>query len=195
MEDISLHILDIAQNSIAAGATRITIRIQDNAAEDILLLEIEDNGRGIPREQLAKVLDPFYTSRTTRNVGLGLSLLAQSAKETGGDVSVESEEGKGTTVRARFRPSHIDMKPLGDIADTLLALIAGSPAIDFLFLYENSAGNYMLDTGRIKEVLEEVPITSPDVLSLLKGELKSSLPVRVSRGDERREARDGKSGP
>ena len=175
MKDISLHILDIAQNSVAAGATRIAIRITDNASEDSFVLEIEDNGSGIPRDLLEKVLDPFFTSRTTRNVGLGLSLLAQSARDTGGDVSVESEEGAGTRVRARFRPSHIDMKPLGNIADTLLVLIAANPMIDFFFSYDKPSERYVLDTREIKAQLEEVPITSPDVLLLLKDELRKSL--------------------
>ncbi len=175
MKDISLHILDLAQNSIAAGATRIGIRIADNAPEDIFVLVIEDNGRGIPRDSLEKVLDPFYTSRTTRNVGLGLSLLAQSARETGGDISVESEEGTGTRVKAHFRPSHIDMKPLGDVADTLLVLIAANPMIDFFFCYEKPSGRYELDTRKIKAELEEVPINSPDVLSLLKEDLRETL--------------------
>jgi hypothetical protein len=139
------------------------------------VLEIEDNGRGIPRGLVGKVLDPFYTSRTTRNVGLGLSLLAQSARDTGGDISVESEEGAGTRVRARFSPSHIDMKPLGDVADTLLVLIAANPEIDFFFSYEKPSGRYVIDTQEIKAELEEVPITSPDVLSLLKDELRESL--------------------
>jgi hypothetical protein len=182
MKDISLHILDIAQNSVVAGATRIAIRIADDTAEDSFVLEVEDNGRGIPQNVLGKVLDPFYTSRTTRSVGLGLSLLAQSARETGGDISVESGEGRGTTVRARFRPAHIDMKPLGDIASSLLTLIAANPAIDFFFSYEKPPDNYVFDTQMIKEALEEVPINSPYVLSWLKDELKRSLRAVVSAG-------------
>ncbi|MDA8432297.1 MAG: hypothetical protein M0Z60_04960, partial [Nitrospiraceae bacterium] len=103
------------------------------------------------------------------------SLLAQSARETGGDISVESEEGTGTTVTAHFRPSHIDMKPLGDIADTLLTLIAGNPDIDFSFSYGKPGSRYEFDTADIRKELEEVPITSPYVLSWLKDELKRSL--------------------
>ncbi len=175
MKDISLHILDIAQNSIAAGATCIAIRIAEDTSEDSFVLEIEDNGRGIPTDLLEKVLDPFFTSRTTRSVGLGLSLLAQSARETGGDISVESEEGAGTRVMARFRPSHIDMKPLGDVADTLLVLMAANPVIDFFFSYEKPSGRYELDTRKIKAELEEVPITSPDVLALLRDDLRETL--------------------
>lgn len=175
MNDISLHILDIAQNSVAAGATRISIRIEEDRTADRFLLQIADNGRGIPRDLLDKVLDPFYTTRTTRSIGLGLSLLAQSARETGGDVSLESKEGVGTTVSARFRPSHIDMKPLGDIADTLLTLIAGNPSIDFSFSYESPGSRYLFDTAEIRSELEEVPISSPYVLSWIKNELKRSL--------------------
>jgi hypothetical protein len=185
MEDISLHILDVAQNSVAAGATLISIRIADNPESDSFVLEVEDNGRGIPRDVLRKVLDPFYTTRTTRNVGLGLSLLAQSARDTGGDISVKSEEGRGATVTARFRPSHIDMKPIGDIASSLLTLIAGNPSLDFFFSYEKAGARFEFDTEGIKKVLEEVPLTSPYVLSWLKDELKWSLRA-VTSGEGRR---------
>src|SRR5512135_1182804 len=100
------------------------IRLVFRRDEDSLTMEIRDNGKGMAQDQAEKALDPFFTSRTTRSVGLGLSLLAQSARETGGDIAIESEPGVGTTVWARFRPLHIDMKPLGDIAETLAVLIA-----------------------------------------------------------------------
>jgi hypothetical protein len=193
VKDISLHILDIAQNSVAAGATLVEIRISDNAALDSFTLEIKDNGRGIAPDLLGKVLDPFYTSRTTRAVGLGLSLLAQSARETGGDISVKSGEGKGTTVTACFRPSHIDMKPLGDIADTVLVLIAANPEIDFFLSFDKPPNNYVFDTRAIREELQDVPITSPPVLSWLKDELKRSLGAVIFAGGERRESGDPRS--
>lgn len=175
MKDISLHILDIAENSISAGATLVKIRIRDDSGDDSLTFEIEDDGRGIREDLAEKVLDPFYTSRTTRKVGLGLSLLAQSARETGGDVSVHSREGMGTTVSAGFRPSHIDMKPVGDLAETFLALIVGNPDIDFFFSYDKGDRGYSLDTREIKAALEDVPINAPAVISALREDLTRSL--------------------
>ncbi len=175
MEDISLHILDIAENSIRAGAKLIKIAITENTDKDLLSLEIEDNGRGISNDLTREVLNPFYTTRRTRKIGLGLSLLAQSARETGGDLLIRSEEDRGTVVTAHFIPSHIDMKPLGKIADTILVLIGGEPKIDFVFTHERNGCSYSLDTRLIKASLEDVPINSLAVLSALKKYLNESL--------------------
>jgi hypothetical protein len=175
MEDISLHILDIAENSINAGATLVRIKIIEKTSDDFLSVEIEDNGSGIPKEHLDEVLNPFYTTRTTRRVGLGLSLLAQSARETGGDVSIQSGKSGGTIVAAKFIPSHIDMKPLGSVSDTLLVLIAGNPEIDFVFIHERDGKRYSLDTRGIKADLDGVPINMPEILSRLREYLKKSL--------------------
>jgi hypothetical protein len=177
MEDISLHILDVAENSITAGATLIKIRLIDNKDKDIFVVEIEDNGKGMPEDLAEKALDPFFTSRTTRSVGLGLSLLAQAARETGGNVSIKSKAGEGTIVSAQFRPNHIDMKPLGDISETLAVLIAGNPDIDFIFSYDYDKGvrPFSLDTREIKAELEDVPINAPEMISVLRDYLSKSL--------------------
>lgn len=175
MEDISLHILDVAENSINAGAKLVKISITERTDEDIFSLRIEDNGKGIPTEHPEEVLDPFYTTRTTRSVGLGLSLLAQSARETGGDISISSAENKGTTVEAWFRPSHIDMKPLGNIADTLVVLITGNPQADFSFSYFKDGRQWAFDTRQIKVELDGVPINSPQVLVPLRNYLRDLL--------------------
>jgi anti-sigma regulatory factor (Ser/Thr protein kinase) len=175
MEDISLHILDVAENSIGAGASLVKISLSENAAEDLFSVEIEDNGRGIPEDIRAKVLDPFYTTRTTRKVGLGLPLLAQSARETGGDISIRPGSGCGTIVTANFKQSHIDMKPLGDIAETLVVMIAGNPQIDFLFVYRKNSDEFSLDTREVREELGGVPMNSAPVLSFLRDYLRTSL--------------------
>jgi anti-sigma regulatory factor (Ser/Thr protein kinase) len=175
MEDISLHLLDIAENAINAGATLVQIKIEENIGENIFSVTIEDNGRGIPTERLAEVLDPFYTTRTTRKIGLGLPLLAQSARETGGDISIQSSEGKGTVVNAFFRPSHIDMRPVGNIADTLIVLITGNPHVDFVFAWRRDDREYSLDTRQIKAELDGMPITSPDVVSVIRNYLVEIL--------------------
>lgn len=175
MQDISLHLLDIAENSIAAGATVVKIRITEDIQNDILSVVIEDNGKGIPKELVEKVLDPFHTSRTTRNVGLGLPLLAQSAREADGDMTIKSVENSGTIVSANFRYSHIDRKPIGNIADTLIVLIAGNPGIDLIFDYIKGDNSYSLDTSVIKAELEEIPINDPSVLSAIKSDLEEAL--------------------
>ncbi|MEW6108073.1 MAG: ATP-binding protein [Nitrospirota bacterium] len=175
MKDISLHILDIAENSVAAGATLVKIRIIEDIEKDLLSLEIEDNGKGIPEELIGKVLDPFHTTRTTRKVGFGLSLLAQSAREAGGDISIKSKQGEGTVVSARFIHSHIDRKPLGNIADTFLVLIAGNPLVDFIFNYIKNNNRYELDTRQIKSELEGIPINSPPVISAIREDLRECL--------------------
>jgi len=133
MEDLSLHILDIVENSLAAGASRIEIRITEDTRQDLLALEISDNGKGMDPETARRTLDPFFTTRTTRKVGLGLPLLAQAAEQAGGRLEVVSGPGRGTTVRAEFRLSHPDMKPLGDVAETLRAILAGRPGLSLCF--------------------------------------------------------------
>ncbi len=175
MEDISLHILDIAENSVSAGAVVIKIKILEDTVKDLLSVEIEDNGRGIPEDLIKKVLDPFYTTRTTRKVGFGLSLLAQSAKEAGGDISIKSRENAGTTISAHFKHSHIDRKPLGNITDTIIVLIAGNPDIDFIFTYDKNNNTYSLDTCQIKAELDGIPINSPPVISAIRKDLREFM--------------------
>jgi hypothetical protein len=135
MEDLSLHILDVVENSIAASATRIKIRIVEDTRQDLLSVEISDNGAGMDAETRKKAIDPFYTTRTTRRVGLGLPLLAQAAREGGGHFELDSEPGRGTTVKATFQRSHPDRKPLGDIAGTLKTILSGRPELDLQFEY------------------------------------------------------------
>jgi hypothetical protein len=175
MEDISLHILDVAENSIGAGATLIKITISVDTPKDLLSVEIEDNGKGIPEDIRLKVLDPFVTTRTTRKVGLGLPLLAQAARETGGDITVKTANSSGTIVTAAFKQSHIDMKPLGNIAETLIVLIAGNLQTDFLFTYKRNGKAFSLDTRKIKKQLDGVPINSSPALSFLRDYLGTSL--------------------
>ena len=135
MEDLSLHILDVVENSVAASATTIEIAIDEDTAADRLSLVIRDDGDGMDEEIRKKALDPFFSTRTTRRVGLGLPLLAQAARESGGGLELESAPGEGTTVRARFRLSHPDRKPLGDVAASLVAILAGRPHLDVRFDY------------------------------------------------------------
>ena len=150
MEDLSLHILDIVENSIVASAKRIEIRIDENQAKDLLVIEIKDDGKGMDEQTLKKALDPFFTTRKTRRVGLGLSLLAQATRESDGKIEIDSAPDKGTTIRAAFRYSHPDRKPMGDIDETIRILIVGNPGVDLLYEHKKNDSVYHFDTRETK---------------------------------------------
>ena len=133
MEDFSLHVLDVVENALSAGADRIEVRIVVQRKEDFLRIEIEDNGRGMDEQMVSQALDPFYTTKSGKRVGLGLPLLAQAADEAGGDMDVEAELGKGTVVRATCRLSHPDLKPIGDMLQTMAILTCVHPDVQFVF--------------------------------------------------------------
>jgi len=138
LEDISLHILDIVENSIAVSASRVEVTICEDIEKDLLTIEIKDNGSGMSEETLKKVLDPFFTTKSVRKVGLGLPLLAQAAKEGGGVIKIDSKVGEGTRVKATFQYSHPDRKPLGNIAETMKILKVTNPNIEFVYKYEKT---------------------------------------------------------
>lgn len=167
MNDLSLHILDIVQNSISAGATLITIEVDENVTGDLLVITVGDNGRGMDKEMLKKVTDPFVTTRTTRKVGLGLPLFKQSAVQSGGDLYIESEVGKGTILKATFRYFNIDRPPLGNIANAVMILVSSNPGLDFLFTYRYNNNIYSFDTKEIKAVLDDVKINNPKIIKYL----------------------------
>jgi len=175
MQDLSLHILDIAENSIEAQATRIEIRVEENQSQDLLALEITDNGWGMDEEMIRQVRDPFVTTKKTRRVGLGLPLLAEAARAANGSLDLESWKGKGTRVRATFQLSHIDLKPLGDIAQTLVTLIIGHPGVDILYTHRVDGSEYQLDTKEIKAQLDGIPIQAPEVLKIIKNNIQEGL--------------------
>ncbi|BCB97277.1 histidine kinase [Dissulfurispira thermophila] len=177
MEDISLHILDIAENSIDAGAKRVEIRVIINEANDRFILKIIDDGKGMDENTIKMVNDPFFSTKAVRRkkFGLGIPLLAQATNECNGNFSVESEQGKGTVITAEFQHSHIDMKPLGDIGATMAVLIGGHPEIDFLFSFKKNDFYYKLETEELKRELGDVPINLPDVLNLIREDINSAL--------------------
>jgi signal transduction histidine kinase len=146
MEDLSLHILDIAENAVRAGGKKIMIELLEDQCNDRLTLSIEDDGKGLDKETVDKIVDPFFTTKDGKDVGLGLALLSQAAQQAGGELSVDSEEGKGTKVTAEFRLSHPDMKPIGDIFATMTALVAGNPSIQFVLDYKKGDYSYRFDS-------------------------------------------------
>lgn len=169
MRELSLHVLDIVQNSIAAGATLITLWVEEQPASDTLEIGVMDNGRGMTPQQLQSVRDPFYTTRTTRKVGMGVPLFRMAAEMAGGSLSIESEVGKGTTLTATFRLSHIDRAPLGDMTGTVVALVRLNPTLDFVYRVTCGSAGFTLDTRELREILSDVPLDTPDVLQWIEG--------------------------
>lgn len=175
MEDLSLHVLDIAENSIKAGATLVTITIEEDKRQDRLTLSIEDNGSGMDSETLARVTDPFFTTRTTRRVGLGLPFLKAAATGAEGDMVITSQLGTGTKVEAVFRYSHIDRPPIGKMDETIAALIACHPDVDFYYIHRTGSVAYSLDTRKMRQVLGEVPLSSPAVVDWVRADITAGL--------------------
>lgn len=175
MEDISLHILDIAENALKAEAKKIEIYIIEDIQKDVFKIQIIDNGKGMDEKMVQSVTDPFVTTRTERRVGLGLPLLAESARMTGGEIRIKSEPGKLTAIEADFIYSSIDRKPLGDMIKTLMVLIAGNPEVDFYYFHQKAEKTYCIDTTDLRKHLEEIPIDHPDVIRLIKKDLEEGL--------------------
>ncbi len=175
MKDLSLHILDIVQNSISAGANLIQIAIRENPGQDSFLLTITDDGKGMDKAELEKVTDPFYTSRTTRKVGLGIPLLKLNAERAGGELVIQSEPGKGTRIEAWFQFSHIDRIPSGDLAGTISLLVSANPSIEFIYSHTTARGEYIFSTKEVKEVLGDIPISESSVYPLIKELISTNL--------------------
>lgn len=166
--------MDVAENGITAGSGCIHILIDEKRIENLLKVVITDNGKGMSPDMVRKVTDPFVTTRTTRRVGLGLSLLKEAAKRCDGDFSVESEPGRGTSVTATFRYDHIDRAPLGDVAGTIMTLIAGNPDIDFVYDHVIDGKRLTVDTRELRKELEE-SLTDPALLFHLKKQIEVEL--------------------
>lgn len=172
MKELSLNILDITENSVKAGATLTEISlIEDN---ETLTLKITDDGCGMPEEIVRGVTDPFYTTRTTRKVGLGLPLLKMAAEQTGGRIEINSSQGEehGTSVTAVFYKNHLDFTPLGDVISTVTTLIQGHPDTDFLFIHTKNGNEVRLDTRELRGVLEGVPLNTYDVIQWISEYLR-----------------------
>ncbi len=168
MLELALHILDIVENSVRAGATLVRVLIRENRAKDLFLMRITDNGSGMTPEERERALDPFYTTKKVRRVGLGLPMLSDAAERTGGKMTLSSKPGTGTVVDAAFGLSHIDRQPMGNIVSTLITIIVGNPGIDLLYRHEVDGRTYLLDTREIKKELEDVPLNHPEVTGFLR---------------------------
>ena len=175
MRELSLHILDIAENGIAAGADCIHILVEETRTTDLLTIKITDNGQGMPAEKINKLTDPFVTSRTTRRVGLGLSLLATAAERCEGRLSVETEPDVGTKVKATFLYSHIDRAPMGDMAATITTLIMGNPQIEFVYTHIIDGEDFTMDTRELKAEMGHLSLTNPVIIHHLTASIRNSL--------------------
>ncbi|MGI6718759.1 MAG: ATP-binding protein [Bacteroidales bacterium] len=168
MKELALNILDIANNSIRAKCTLLEIIIEESENNNILTIEIKDNGCGMSAETLKRVTDPFYSTRKTRHIGLGIPFLKLHAELAGGNFAIESTENVGTTVFASFLYNHPDRQPLGDVPDIILMLIASDPQVDYYYKYTTDYGEVEFDTREVKKVLEDININDPEVIKILK---------------------------
>jgi len=175
MKDLALHILDILQNSVTAGATLVKLQIDEVPDKDEYRVKFTDNGKGMDAEMVKHVTDSFFTTRTTRKVGLGLPLLKQNAVRTGGNMKIKSKPGKGTEVDVMFVYSHIDRLPTGDISGTLALTASSYPAIDFIYTHTTPYGTFRFDTIEIKETLDDLPINNPQVIAFMKNLISDNL--------------------
>ena len=175
MLELAEHILDIAENSIRAGAGKVEIVINEDSAKDLLTIEINDNGSGMTKEEIKKVEDPFYTTKTVRRVGLGIPLLANAAEMAGGSLRLKSAKGKGTKLTATFALSHLDRQPMGNITTTMLTLIAGNSDVDFIYKHRHNDRRFTLDTRQIRKEIEDVPINHPKIIKYIRGVIDEGL--------------------
>ncbi len=174
MREIALHLLDIAENSVAAESKNISVHVHEDLFHDRLTACVIDDGRGMDAATAQQVQDPFYTTRTTRRVGLGIPLLKLAAEMADGSFSLQSEVGRGTWAEAEFRHSHIDRMPLGDLSSTFLTLLISHPQIDWIFLYRvtdknNRSQDFLFESGELKSELGDISLTEPEVLTFLRG--------------------------
>ena len=175
MKELSLHILDIVQNSIAAEASKIEIIIKEDIQDNLLKIIINDNGCGMGESEKEKVLDPFVTSRSTREVGLGLPFLKKAAEICNGSLSIKSKKGKGTKIEVEFEHDHIDRAPIGDIVGTISTLITVNPELDFLYKHIYNEKEFQLDTEEIKKEIEDVKINHPEIINWIEDYLNENL--------------------
>ena len=176
MRDLSLHILDLVQNSVKAGASLVQVRIRDSAGDDAVVIEIADDGCGMDADLLARVTSPFTTTRTTRRVGLGIPMFKANAEGSGGSFSIDSRVGEGTRVKGVFGRSNIDRPPMGDLQGPMLTLVLGTPEYpDYLLLYETDDTSFTFDTREVRRALDGLPLDLPEVVSWMRDYLREGF--------------------
>lgn len=175
MKTLSYHILDIVQNSINAGADLIEISISENDKKGVFIIIIDDNGVGMDEKTLRKAIDPYFSTRKERSVGLGLSLLKQNAERTGGNFLIDSTPGKGTRVEAEFVKYHLDCPAVGDLAGTIHQIIVSNPGKDFVYRHNKNSVGFEIDSRQIKEVLDNLPLHHPGISKYIEEMIRENL--------------------
>lgn len=175
MQELSMHILDIAHNSIKAGADTVEITVDEQPLKNMFEIIVKDNGCGMSEDFLKKVKDPFTTTRTTRKAGLGIPLFEAAAVQTGGHLDIESEQGVGTVLKAYFIYDSIDRAPLGDIKSTLVTLISGYDKIRFIYKHIVNEKEFIFDTAAIHDAVGEIPLNTPEILGWIGGFIEEGI--------------------
>ena len=175
MRELSLNILDIAQNSIAAEAQLITVEVIEDTRLKTLAINIIDNGKGMSDEQLMSVRDPFFTTRTTRKVGMGIPLFKLAAEQTGGCFSINSALGKGTSVSAVFKTDSVDFTPLGDMCSTVVMLVTMNTDREFIYGHKIDENEFVFDTREVKQILGDVPLDEPEITAWLREYIEENI--------------------
>lgn len=175
VEDLCFHLLDLVQNSVAAGARNISLNVVESGQRDRLTLEVADDGRGMDRQTLDKVQDPFFTSKSFKKVGLGIPLLKATAQLCHGDFRITSRVGRGTRVRARLQKSHVDCPPLGNLEETLLSLLVSLDALNIQFIYRSDKGEFALSSADIRLQVGDLHFSHPEIVQFLKAYIHEGL--------------------
>ena len=170
-----MHLLDIVENSVTAGASTVRITIDEDLQQDRLRLAVEDDGKGMDEALLATVTNPFVTSRTTRKVGLGIPLFKAAAEACNGFMEIDSAVGRGTRLQVEFQHSHIDRMPLGDLGGTMLAIVVGFPKVQWVLDYRKGSHRFLFDSAPIMNELGDVPITEPTILAYVRQLLQEGI--------------------
>ncbi len=175
LERLTDHIMDIAMNAVRAGGRNVSIAVVSKKERNLLTVTITDDGAGMTEDVARAAMDPFFSTKEKKRIGLGIPLLQGAAEMCGGDFSLESSPGKGTTVRATFALDHPDLPPLGNMKETILLLCVSNPEVRFIFHYQDDGKEFVLDTQEIHELLDGVPISHPEVIDFLERYLDEHL--------------------
>ncbi len=175
MRELSHHLLDVMENGLEAGASRIIVEIDEETASNRLAIAVTDDGRGMDAETVKRVIDPFFTTRTTRHVGLGIPLFKAAAQRCNGDLTIASQPGQGTRVQATFELNHIDRAPLGDIKSSLMGAILSYRACDLTYRHRVDGREFTFDTAEMRILLEGVPLSHPDVRAWLEEYIQEGI--------------------
>jgi len=192
MRELSLNVLDLVQNSIAAEAHKVAVTVTESEASDSLMVAIEDDGRGMEKEFLARVTDPFTTTRTTRRVGMGIPLFKMEAEMAGGSFEITSHPGEGTSLFASFQRSHLDTPPLGDMAGTVAAIVQSTPDMEFFYEHRTDTGEFLFSTTEIREALGDVSLSEPAVVEWIREYVRENE-LALKPGEPRPERQEEKA--